>query len=78
MRKFSWYTIIHPDWHNGEPPLFRLVGPAILPDEKTCDIYFKPNWKGGHTHNHVNNMELRLMHTKNERKCIRKFLKKAL
>lgn len=48
MKKFSWYTIIHPDWHKGEPPLFRLVGPAILPDEHTCDIYFKPNRKGGY------------------------------
>lgn len=48
MKKFSWYTIIHPDWHKGEPPLFRLVGPAILPDERTCDIYFKPNRKGGY------------------------------
>ena len=56
MKKFSWYTIIHPDWNKGEPPLFRLVGPAILPDERTCDIYFKPNRKGGHTHNHVKNI----------------------
>jgi hypothetical protein len=48
MKKFSWYTIIHPGWHKGEPPLFRLVGPAILPDERTCDIYFKPNRKGGY------------------------------
>lgn len=36
----------------------------------------KPNMKGGHRHNHLSNNELRLMHTKNERKCIRKFLKK--
>lgn len=55
MKKFSWYTIIHPDWHKGEPPLFRLVGPAILPDEHTCDIYYKPNRKGGHRHNHARN-----------------------
>lgn len=34
------------------------------------------DFKGGHRHNHVTNHELRLMHTKNERKCIRKFLKK--
>ena len=75
MKKFSWYTIIHPDWHNGEPPLFRLVGPAILPDEKTCDIYFKPNWKGGHTHNHVRNARLRKNERgKNERQHTRKTL----
>ena len=55
MKKYSWFTIIHPDWHEGEPPLFRLVGPAILPDERTCDIYFKPNRKGGHRHNHIYN-----------------------
>jgi hypothetical protein len=76
MRKFSWYTIIHPDWNKGEPPLFRLVGPAILPDERTCDIYFKPNRKGGHTHNHVKNMELRLMLTKKEIKALRKIMKR--
>lgn len=34
--------------------------------------------KGGHRHNHIYNHELRQMHTKNEIKCIRKFLKKAL
>lgn len=56
MRKFSWYTIIHPDWHLGEPPLYLLVGPAILPDERTNDIYFKPNMKGGHRHNHIFNV----------------------
>lgn len=55
MQKFSWYTIVHPDWQEGQPPLFRLVGPAIAPDERTCDIYFKENRKGGHTHNHVYN-----------------------
>lgn len=55
MKKFSWYTIVHPDWQEGKTPLFRLVGPAILPDEKTCDIYFKQNRKGWHTHNHIYN-----------------------
>ena len=76
MRKFSWYTIIHPDWNKGEPPLFRPVGPAILPDERTCDIYFKPNRKGGHTHNHLKNMELRLMLSKKEIKALRKIMKR--
>lgn len=76
MRKFSWYTIIHPGWNKGEPTLFRLVGPAILPDERTCDIYFKPNMKGGHTHNHLKNMELRLMLTKKEIKALRKIMKR--
>lgn len=76
MRKFSWYTIIHPYWNKGEPPLFRLVGPAILPDERTCDIYFKPNRKGGHRHNHIKNMELRLMLSKKEIKALRKIIKR--
>jgi hypothetical protein len=56
MKKFSWYTIVHPDWQEGESPLFRLVGPAILPDEHTCDSYYKPNRKGGHRHNHIYNV----------------------
>ena len=77
MRKFSWYTIVHPDWQEGQPPLFRLVGPAILQDEHTCDIYFKPNLKGGHTHNHLKNMELRLMLTKKEIKALRKIMKRG-
>lgn len=56
MKKFSWYTIVHPDWQEGQSPLFRLVGPAILPDEHTCDIYYKPNRKGGRRHNHIYNV----------------------
>lgn len=56
MKKFSWYTIVHPDWQEGQSPLFRLVGPAILPDEHTCDIFYKPNRKGGHRHNHIYNV----------------------
>lgn len=70
MRKFSWYTIVHPDWQEGQPPLFRLVGPAILPDEHTCDIYFKPNRKGGHTHLHRFNAIIRKY---DRRKIKRKF-----
>ena len=76
MRKFSWYTIIHPDWHKGEPPLFRLVGPAILLDERTCDIYFKPNMKGGHRHNHLSNHELRLMYRKKEIRQLRRLIRR--
>ena len=74
MRKFSWYTIVHPDWEKWEPPLYRLVGPAILPDERTCDIYFKPNRKGGHTHCHCLNAGIR----KNDRRKIKLKFKKAL
>lgn len=73
MKKFSWYTIVHPAWQEGQPPLFRLVGPAILPDEHTCDIYFKPNRKGGHTHSHCLNAGIR----KNDRRKIKLKFKKA-
>ena len=75
MRKFSWYTIVHPAWQEGQPPLFRLVGPAILPDEHTCDIYFKPNRKGGHTHYHILNSKIRRV---DRRKIKRKFKKAIL
>lgn len=75
MKRFSWYTIIHPDWNKGEPPLFRLVGPAILPDERTCDIYFKPNMKGGHRHNHLSNHEFRLMYRKKEIRQLRRLIR---
>lgn len=52
-RKFSGYTIVHPDYEGWPaPPIYRLVGPAIEQSgETTCDIYYRPNRKGGHTHN---------------------------
>lgn len=37
---------------------------------------YKPNMKGGHTHNHLKNIELRLMLTKKEIKALRKILKR--
>ena len=76
MRKFSWYTIVHPGYEGWPaPPLFRLVGPAIEESgETTCDIYFKPNRKGGHTHCHCLNSGLR----KNDRRKIKLKFKKAL
>jgi hypothetical protein len=37
---------------------------------------YKPNMKGGHTHNHLKNMELRLMLTKKEIKALRKIMKR--
>ena len=76
MRKFSWYTIVHPDYEGWPaPPLFRLVGPAIEESgETTCDIYFKPNRKGGHTHFHWFNSRIR----KYDRRKIKCKFKKAL
>lgn len=76
MSKLSWYTIVHPDYEGWPaPPLYRLVGPAIEESgETTCDIYFKPNRKGGHTHFHSFNASVR----KNDRRKIKLKFKKAL
>ena len=38
--------------------------------------FYRPNLKGGHTHNHIKNMELRLMLTKKEIKALRKIMKR--
>ena len=76
MIKFNWYTFKEKDEYG------RYVGNivygvgGIAPFWK-CYEHYRPNRKGGHRHNHLRNNELRLMHTKNERKCIRKFLKKG-
>ena len=47
---------------------------------KVCYIgTMKPSridFKGGHTHNHLKNMELRLMLTKKEIKALRKIMKR--
>lgn len=69
MRYHSWYTIVHPGYEGWPaPPLFRLVGPAILPDEHTCDIYFKPNRKGGYNRkeSHLLNVQMKKIYGKNE------------
>lgn len=64
MKKFSWYTIVHPDYEGWPaPPIYRLVGPSveeeILAGEYTNDIYFKPNRKGGYNRkdSHLLNVE---------------------
>lgn len=64
MRKFSWYTIVHPAYEGWPaPPLYRLVGPLVAEEvaagEFTCDIYFKPNRKGGYNRkdSHLLNVE---------------------
>ena len=60
-KKFSWYTIVHPDYEGWPaPPIYRLVGPTIEQSgETTCDIYYKPNRKGGHRHNYLKNAKIR-------------------
>ena len=37
---------------------------------------YRPNLKGGHTHNHLKNIELRLMLSKKEIKALRKIMKR--
>lgn len=38
--------------------------------------FYRPNMKGGHTHNHIKNCELRLMLTKKEIRSLRKIMKR--
>ena len=60
MKRYSLYTIVHPDWHHGEPSLYLLVGPAIEESrELTKDIYYKQNRKGGYNRkdSHLLNVE---------------------
>lgn len=61
---------------NGFGRYIHIKQGVFVVDEDGGWTKCKPNMKGGHRHNHLSNHELRLMHTKNERKCIRKFLKK--
>lgn len=78
MREFSWYTDGKPHistYLNGAPKKRYLVvdGIAVI---GRCVMHYKPNFKGGHTHNHLKNMELRLMLTKKEIKALRKIMKR--
>ena len=78
MREFSWYTDNKPSistYINGAPKKRYLVvdGIAVI---GRCVARYKPNFKGGHTHNHIKNMELRLMLSKKEIKALRKIMKR--
>ena len=75
MKRFSWKAEEEtaPHWYEIQGWLPNRYLQCVLFDS-IC--IYKPNMKGGHRHNHLSNHELRLMHTKNERKCVRKFLKK--
>lgn len=63
MRIYSWHTVVHPDWHEGEPPLYLVVNADGTPEEDdgihTNSIEYKPNRKGGHRHNYLKNLEKR-------------------
>ena len=57
MKEFSWYTDEKPNistYLNGAPKKRYLVvdGIAVI---GRCVMHYKPNRKGGHTHNHVYN-----------------------
>ena len=39
MKRYSWYTIVHPDWHPGEPSLYLLVGQQSKKVENVQTIF---------------------------------------
>ncbi len=74
MREFSWHTDYKPSistYINGAPKKRYLVVDGIAVIGRAV-MNYKPNRKGGHTHNHIKNMELRLMLSKKEIKALRK------
>lgn len=75
MKNFSWHSEpgAAPHWYKIYGWLPNRYLPLVMFD--SIPIY-KPNMKGGHTHNHIKNMELRLMLTKNEIKALRKIMKR--
>lgn len=75
MRKFSWYTTKEKDEYGRYigAEVFGKGGPFAF---SKCYEHFKPNRKGGHRHNHIKNIEQRLMLSKNEIKALRKIMKK--
>lgn len=83
MKKFSWYTIIHPDYEGWPaPPLYLVVNPDGTPEEvdgnRTCSIEYKPNRKGGYNRkdSHLLNVKMKKFYGKNKwRKKKKLFLK---
>lgn len=69
MRKFSWFTT-----KRSKNGMYYGIGLYNL--DEGLFVKYKPNMKGGHTHNHLKNMELRLMLTKKEIKALRKIMKR--
>lgn len=62
MNRYSWYTLDRKDEHG------RYVGNIVYGKDgiapfRKCYDHFKPNRKGGHTHNHIKNARKRM------RKC---------
>lgn len=54
-------------------------GYEVIVNKDILDLlskFYRPNMKGGHTHNHLKNIELRLMLTKKEIRSLRKIMKR--
>ena len=85
MRNYSWYTIVHPDYEGWPaPPLYRLVGPLVAEEvnagEFTCDIYFRPNRKGGYNRkkNRLENLQMLSVYGYSLRRIVKRDLKFSL
>ena len=76
MRKFSWHSEpgTAPHWYKIHGWLPNRYLPIVMFGDSIP--FYKPNRKGGHSHNHIKNMEQRLMLSKKEIKAIRKIMKK--
>lgn len=78
MNRYSWHTDDKPyisTYLNGAPKKRYLVVDGINVIGRAV-MHYKQNLKGGHTHNHVKNCELRLMLTKKEIRSVRKIMKR--
>ena len=78
MAEFSWHTDSKPHistYLNGAPKKRYLVVDGIAVVGRAV-MHYKPNRKGEHRHNHLKNMELRLMLSKKEIKALRKIMKR--
>lgn len=61
---------------NGFGRYIHIKKGTFVVDEDGGWMCYKPNSKGGHRHNHLKNMEMRLMLSKKEIKSLRKIMKK--
>ena len=76
MKKFSWHSEpgLVPHWYKIYGWLPNRYLPIVMFGD-SIPIY-KPNRKGGHTHNHIKNMVLRLVLTKKEIRSLKKNIMK--
>lgn len=80
MKEFSWYTDCKPHistYLNGAPKKRYLVVDGISVVGRAV-MHYKPNMKGGHTHNHSRNvLERKLNKSKASRKRSHNHLNKG-